>query len=56
MAGIKRVSAIVITVKGETEARKLCASGLRFGGFVRVVEKFWEAEPGSVHDMLWNRS
>ena len=27
----------------------LCASGLRFGGVVRVVEKYWEAGPGSVY-------
>ena len=46
--GSKRGSAIVITVKGETEAKKLCASGLRFGGLVRVVEKFWEVGPSSV--------
>ena len=46
--GNKRGSAIVITVKGETEAKRLCASGLRFGGLVRMVEKFWEAGPSSV--------
>ena len=46
--GNKRGSAIVITVKGETEAKKLCASGLCFGGLIRVVEKFWEAGPSSV--------
>ncbi len=44
----KRGSAIVITVQGEAEAKKLCASGLRFGGVVKVVEKYWEARPGSV--------
>lgn len=44
----KRGSAIVITVKGEAEAKKLCASGLRFGGVVRVVERYWEAGPDSV--------
>ena len=44
----KQGSAIVITVKGETEAKQLCASGLRFGGIVRVVERYWEAGPGSV--------
>ena len=44
----KRGSAIVITVKGEAEAKKLCASGLRFGGVVRVVERYWEAGPSSV--------
>ena len=44
----KRGSAIFIRVKGETEAKRLCASGLRFGSLVRVVEKFWEAGPSSV--------
>lgn len=47
-SGNKRGSAIIITVKGETEAKQLCASGLRFGGVVRVVEKYWEAGPSSV--------
>ena len=47
-AGNKRGSAIVITVKGESEAKHLCASGLRFGGAVKVVEKYWEAGPSSV--------
>ena len=46
--GNKRGSAIVITVKGDAEAKKLCASGLRFGGVVRVVERYWEAGPSSV--------
>ena len=41
-------SAIVITVSGEGEAKKLCASGLRFGGTVKVVEKYWESGPSSV--------
>ena len=44
----KRGSAIVITVKGQAEAKKLCASGLRFRGVIRVVERYWEAGPGSV--------
>ena len=44
----KRGSAIVIIVKGDAEAKKLCASGLRFGGVVRVVERYWEAGPSSV--------
>ncbi len=47
-SGNKRGSAIVITVKGEAEAKNLCASGLRFGGIVSVVEKYWEAGPNSV--------
>lgn len=46
--GNKRGSAIVITVKGEAKAKKLCASGLRFGGVIRVVERYWEAGPSSV--------
>lgn len=48
----KRGSAIVITVRSEVEAKKLCASGPRFGGVVRVVEKYWESGP---HDLLWDR-
>lgn len=47
-SGNKRGSAIVITVKGEAEAKKLCASGLRFGGLVKVVEKYWKAGRSSV--------
>ena len=41
-------SAIVITVGNEAEASKLCSKGLRFGGAPKVVEKYWEAGPGSV--------
>ena len=44
----KQGSAIVITVSSESEAKKLCASGLRFGGVVKVVEKYWESGPSSV--------
>jgi hypothetical protein len=44
----KRGSAIVITVSNENVAKQLIASGLRFGGAVKKVEKFWEAGPGSV--------
>ena len=44
----KRGSAIVITVSGESEAKTLCASGLRFGGVVKIVEKYWESGPSSV--------
>ena len=44
----KRGSAIVITVSNEYVAKKFIASGLRFGGAVKKVEKFWEAGPGSV--------
>lgn len=48
MAGNKRGSAIVITVKSEVEAKQLCASGLRFGHVIKKVEKYWEAGPSSV--------
>ena len=34
----KRGSVIVITVSGESEAKKLCESGLRFSQVVKVVE------------------
>ncbi len=44
----KRGSAIVITVGNENVAKQLMASGLRFGGAVKKVEKFWDAGPGSV--------
>ena len=33
----------MITVKGEAEAKKLCASSLRFGKAVKVVERYWDA-------------
>ena len=48
IAESKRGSAIVITVKGEVEAKKLCTSGLQFDGLVKVVEKFLEVGPSSV--------
>ena len=44
----KRGSAILITVSSESEAKRLLASGLRFGGAVKKVEKYWDAGPGSV--------
>lgn len=47
-SGNKRGSAIVITVANASEASYLCAKGLRFGGGLKVVEKFWEAGPGSI--------
>ena len=31
------------------EAAKLCSKGLRFGGVFKVVEKYWEAGPGSIY-------
>lgn len=36
----KQGSTIVITVKGESKAKHLCASMLRFGGIVRVIERY----------------
>ena len=36
----KRGSAIVITVSNEMEAKRLLASGLRFGGAIKKVEKY----------------
>lgn len=41
-------SAIVITVNNNSEAKKLCANNLCFGGAVKMVEKYWEARPRSV--------
>ena len=46
--GTGRGLAIVITVGNSAEASTLCAKGLRFGGALKVVEKYWEAGPGSV--------
>lgn len=49
----KQGLAIVITVSGEAEAKKLCASGLHFGGIGKdgrkvLGEKYWESGPSSV--------
>lgn len=44
----KRGLAIVITVSNENVAKQLMASGLRFGGAVKKLEKFWDAGPGLV--------
>ena len=41
-------SAIVITMGTSKEAAKLCSKGLRFGGALKIVEKYWEAGPGLV--------
>lgn len=38
----------MITVSNEIEAKRLLANGLRFGGAVKKVEKYWEAGPGLV--------
>ena len=44
----KRGLAIVITVSSESEAKRLAASGLRFGRAIKKVEKYWDAGPRSV--------
>ena len=43
-----RRSAIVIALGNSVEASKLYFKGLRFGGALEVVEKYWEAVPGLV--------
>lgn len=45
---IKCGSAIVITVRNKAKAKRLNALGLRFGGIVKIVEKYWESRPSSV--------
>lgn len=47
-SGNGKKSAIVITVGNKAEALKLCAKRLRFGGALKVSEKYWEAGPSSV--------
>ncbi len=47
-SGDGRGSAIIITVGNSTEASQLCSKGLRFGGTLKVVEKYWEAGPLSI--------
>ncbi len=44
----KRRSAIVIMVSNSEEALLLCSKELRFEGAIKVLEKYWEAWPGSV--------
>lgn len=46
--GNYRGSSIIITVADNSDATYLCAKGLRFGGTLEVVERYWEAAPGSV--------
>ena len=61
-SGNNRGSTIVIIVANYSKAFYLCARGLRFGGALKVVEKFWKAGPGSIcliccgigHDRLGN--
>lgn len=40
VTGDKQGSVIVITVKSKSEAKQLCAFGLRFGHVVKKVEKY----------------
>ena len=40
--------AIVIIVSTNKKAAKLCSKGLRFGGILKVVEKYWEVGPGLI--------
>lgn len=47
-SGDRRGSAIVITVGNSTEASQLSSKRLRFGGNLKVVEKYWEARPLSI--------
>lgn len=47
-SGNGRGSAIVITVGSSTKASQLCSKRLRFGGDLKVVEKYWEAGPSSI--------
>lgn len=47
-SGTGKGSAIVITVGNSIEAAKLYAKELRFGGALKVVERYWEAGPSSV--------
>ena len=44
----KQGSVIVITVSSKNEAKKLFASGLQFGGILKIVEKYWESESSLV--------
>lgn len=46
--GNYRGSSIVITVANNADATHLCAKGLRFGGTLKVVKRYWEAGAGSV--------
>ncbi len=47
-SGNNRGSAIVIIIANASDAAYLCTKGLRFGGALKVVEKYREAGPGSV--------
>lgn len=45
----KRRSAIVIMINNKEDVSKLCAKELRFGGALKVVEKYWKAELSLVY-------
>lgn len=47
-SGTRKSLAVVITVENSTEASKLCSKGLRFGGALKMVKKYWKAGPGLV--------
>lgn len=47
-SGNSQGSAIVIKVANAADVTYLCTKGLGFGGALKVVEKYWEAGPGSV--------
>ena len=47
-SGTGKRLAIVITMGNSTEASTLCSKELKFGGALKVVEKYWEAGPSSV--------
>lgn len=48
-SGNNRGSAIVIIIVNASDAAYLCTKGLRFGGVLKLFEKYWEAGPGSVY-------
>lgn len=41
-------SFIVIMVVNNSDTTYLCAKGLRFGGILKVVKRYWEARPRSI--------
>ena len=45
----RRKSAIVITVKNNKKASRLCSKELRFGETLKVVKKYWEVGFGSIY-------
>ena len=47
-SGTGKKSAIVITVGTSKKTSKLCSRGFRFGGALKLVEKYWEAGPSLI--------